>query len=92
MKLQKVWHGAHPASNLIEPLLKKFWISELDKLFTDFLRKEPECAMKNLQTKCTNEITAVDLFCGAGGLTKGLEDTGIKVNFFVKEILNIRTW
>ncbi|VVM21741.1 DNA-cytosine methyltransferase (EC [uncultured Gammaproteobacteria bacterium] len=39
--------------------------------------------MKNLQTKCTNEITAVDLFCGAGGLTKGLEDTGIKVNLGV---------
>ncbi len=39
--------------------------------------------MKNLQTKCTNEITAVDIFCGAGGLTKGLEDTGIKVNLGV---------
>ncbi|WP_139458881.1 DNA cytosine methyltransferase, partial [Bathymodiolus thermophilus thioautotrophic gill symbiont] len=39
--------------------------------------------MKNLQTKGTNKITAVDLFCGAGGLTKGLEDTGIKVNLGV---------
>ena len=29
------------------------------------------------------KITAVDLFCGAGGLTKGLERSGIKVNLGV---------
>ncbi len=39
--------------------------------------------MKNLHTKTANNITAVDLFCGAGGLTKGLENSGIKVNLGV---------
>ncbi|SMN01897.1 DNA-cytosine methyltransferase [uncultured Candidatus Thioglobus sp.] len=38
--------------------------------------------MKNLQGN-TNKIIAVDLFCGAGGLTKGLENSGIKVNLGV---------
>lgn len=39
--------------------------------------------MKNLQGKNMNQVTAVDLFCGAGGLTKGLENSGIKVNLGV---------
>jgi len=36
-----------------------------------------------LHEKNRNKITAVDLFCGAGGLTKGLEKSGIKVNLGV---------
>ncbi len=31
----------------------------------------------------TRQIVAIDLFCGAGGLTKGLEDAGIKVRLGV---------
>jgi len=33
--------------------------------------------------KNDTNITAIDLFCGAGGLTKGLEKTGIQVNLGV---------
>ncbi len=33
--------------------------------------------------KYINGISAIDLFCGAGGLTKGLEKSGIKVNLGV---------
>jgi DNA (cytosine-5)-methyltransferase 1 len=33
--------------------------------------------------KRQNEITAIDLFCGAGGLTKGLEQAGIDVRLGV---------
>ena len=35
--------------------------------------------IKNNQTKPKRQIYAVDLFCGAGGLTHGLMDAGIKV-------------
>ena len=38
---------------------------------------------KQSNKKTTNKITAVDLFCGAGGLTKGLEKSGIQVNLGV---------
>ncbi len=38
---------------------------------------------KQSNKKITNKITAVDLFCGAGGLTKGLEKSGIQVNLGV---------
>jgi DNA (cytosine-5)-methyltransferase 1 len=34
-------------------------------------------------SKIKNKVTAVDLFCGAGGLTKGLEKSGIQVNLGV---------
>lgn len=36
-----------------------------------------------MSCKQTKSIEAVDLFCGAGGLTKGLENAGIKVKFGV---------
>ena len=39
-------------------------------------------AKKNAH-RCTERIVAVDLFCGAGGLTKGLEDAGIEVTLGV---------
>lgn len=35
--------------------------------------------IKNTQTRPKRQIYAVDLFCGAGGLTHGLMDAGIKV-------------
>ena len=35
------------------------------------------------EQKKNKQITAIDLFCGAGGLTKGLEKAGIKVNLGV---------
>ncbi len=39
--------------------------------------------IKQRERKITNKITAIDLFCGAGGLTKGLEKSGIQVNLGV---------
>ena len=38
---------------------------------------------KQNKKNTANKITAVDLFCGAGGLTKGLEKSGIQVNLGV---------
>ena len=38
---------------------------------------------KTIKKNKIKEITAIDLFCGAGGLTKGLEKSGIKVNLGV---------
>lgn len=35
--------------------------------------------IRNNQTKPVRQIFAVDLFCGAGGLTRGLLDAGVKV-------------
>ncbi|VAW70350.1 DNA-cytosine methyltransferase [hydrothermal vent metagenome] len=44
--------------------------------------KKNQTIKKNGRNKM-QEITAVDLFCGAGGLTKGLEKSGIQVNLGV---------
>jgi DNA (cytosine-5)-methyltransferase 1 len=43
----------------------------------------PRRGSKKSRTKSAIDIKAVDLFCGAGGLTRGLEATGIDVRFGV---------
>ncbi len=54
-----------------------------DTAGTAAFRPEPDTSLPPDRDKTRPPICAVDLFCGAGGLTRGLEESGIDVTLGV---------
>ena len=53
--------------------------NEIKKEFGQSTNKLPRMPDSNTITTTEKKIQVVDLFCGCGGFTKGLEDAGLEI-------------